>query len=122
MASPFTSEIVSLLQSSSKYDEIVQAKLKILKERNLITDKILKEFDLLPSKISMFRYLSLPKELDDTTIERLCLKSGIQVFSSKRFSTGMKNDHNAIRISISGPQNKQELIRGLKILKSILLS
>jgi len=122
MASPFTSEIVSLLQSSSKYDEIVKAKLKILKERNLITDKILKEFDLWPSKTSMFRYLSLPKEFDDAVIENLCLKSGIQVFSSKRFSTGMKNDQNAIRISISGPQNKQELIRGLKILKNILLS
>lgn len=63
MPSPFTAEIVSLLQATSKYDEIVSIKLNILKERNKITDDILKEFNLIPFKTSLFRYLSLPKTL-----------------------------------------------------------
>ncbi len=122
MSSPFTSEIVSLLQTTLKYDDIVNTKLKLLKERNQILDNALKEYNLLPSSISLFRYLILPSGWSDTTIERLCLESGLQVFSSKRFSIGMNIDHNAIRISVSAPNNLDELKKGLLILKNILSS
>lgn len=122
MSSPLNSEIVSLLQRTSKYDEIIKTKLKIIKERNLLADKILNEFDLIPSKTSFFRYLSLPEGFSDTTIERLCLESGVQIFSSKRFSIGMNNNHNAIRISVSAPKNTDELIKGLKLLKNTITS
>lgn len=122
MTSPMTAEIVSLLQATSKYDEIVNIKLKILKERNQITDDMLKEFDLIPSKTSLFRYLTLPKDFDDIEIEHHCLKSGVQVFSSKRFSTGMNSKHNAIRISIGSPQNENELIKGLAIIRDVIKS
>ncbi|WP_432665778.1 PLP-dependent aminotransferase family protein [Wukongibacter baidiensis] len=122
MASPLTSEIVSLLQNTLKYDEIVDIKLKILKERNQILDDTLKEYNLLPSSTSLFRYLILPNEWSDTNIERICLESGLQIFSSKRFSIGMSTDHNAIRISVSAPNNLEELKRGLLILKNALFS
>lgn len=122
MSSPLNSEIVSLLQRTSKYDEIINTKLKIIKERNQITDKILNDFDLIPSKTSFFRYLSLPNGFSDTTIERLCLESGVQIFSSKRFSIGMNNNHNAIRIAVSAPKNNNQLFKGLKLLKDTITS
>ncbi|MBU5486309.1 PLP-dependent aminotransferase family protein [Clostridium sp. MSJ-11] len=122
MPSPFTSELVSLLQTTSKYNEIVDAKLKILKERNELLDTILNEYNVLPSNTSLFRYLILPNEWSDTAIERLCLESGIQVFSSKRFSIGADAHHNAIRISVSAPRSSDELKKGLQILKDVLTS
>jgi len=45
MSSPMTAEIVSLLQATSKYDEIVIIKQSILKKRNQIADDILKVFN-----------------------------------------------------------------------------
>lgn len=122
MSSPFTSEIVSLFQATSKYDEIVKAKLKILKERNKILDNTLNEYNLLPSPTSLFRYLILPSGWSDTYIERLCLESGLQIFSSKRFSIGMNTNHNALRISVSAPKDSGELREGLQILDDILTS
>jgi DNA-binding transcriptional MocR family regulator len=60
--------------------------------------------------------------MNDVEIEHLCLKAGLQVFSSKRFATGIIDNHNGIRISISSPKNKEELIRGLEILRDVLKS
>lgn len=120
MSSPMTAEIVSLMQATSKYDEIIDMKLKILKKRNQITDDILKDFNLTASKTSLFRYLSLPKSFENLDTEHLFLKSGLQVFSSKRFSTGIDSKHNAIRISISSPQNENELRKGLEIIRDVI--
>ncbi len=122
MASPLTAEIISLLQSSQAYDAIVRNKLSILEERNRITDEILKGFDLIPSKSSLFRYLSLPEGFIDTEIENNCLKSGVQVFSAKRFSTGINCRHNAIRISIGSPKDSNELVKALEIIRTVLES
>ena len=122
MASPFTSEMVSLLQATSRYHDIVEKKIEILKGRNRIVDDTLKEYNLLPSTTALFRYLVLPAGWKDTVIERLCLESGIQVFSSKRFSLGMNTTHNAIRVSVGAPNNLNELKEGLLILKDVLSS
>ncbi len=122
MSSPLTSEIVSLFQATSKYDTIIKAKIKILEERNRILDEILVGHDIAPSQTGLFRYLLLPKGLDDTNVEGICLKSGIQVFSSKRFSMGMNTLQNGIRISVSGPNNLDELKAGLGILQEVLSS
>lgn len=120
MASPLNAEIVSLFQTTGKYTEIADIKVGILKKRNKKTDEILREFSLIPSKTSMFRYLLLPSNINDTVVEDLCLKSGVQVFSSKRFLTGTDSRENAVRLSISSPENNQKLIEGLKILKNLI--
>lgn len=122
MSSPMTAEIISLLQATSKYDEIINIKQSILKKRNQTADNILKEFDLTPSKTSLFRYLSLPKNFEDIDTEHIFLKSGVQIFSAKRFSTGVDIKHNAIRISIGSPQNESELIKGLEIIRDVIKS
>lgn len=122
MPSPLTAEIVSLLQATSKYDDIINIKLNLLKKRNQIADDMLREFDLVASTTSLFRYLSLPKDFDDVEAEHHFMKAGIQVFSSKRFSTGMDNKHNAIRISVSSPKNESELVKGFEIIRDVIKS
>lgn len=122
MASPLNAEIVSLLQVTSSYNNIVEKKLKILKERNLIFDEVLKGYSFIPSSTSLFRYLLLPKGCNAATIEYLALEARVQIFSANRFFVGTHDANNAIRISISSPKNSDELRRGLNVIKDILSS
>lgn len=122
MVSPLNAEIVSYLLNSSRYQKIIQAKALIMKKRNELVDDILGDFNLIPNKTSLFRYLSLPESYSEVDIESLCLKNGVQVFSLKRFSLSTNPDTNAIRLSISGPDNIKHLEKGLLIIKEILKS
>lgn len=120
MASPINSEIITQLLSSSKYDQIVTAKRLIIRERNKLVDNILCDYTLIPNETSLFRYLILPQSISDKDIELACLVKGVQVFSSKRFSVSTHPHKNGIRLSISGPQNIEELRKGLLIIRDVL--
>lgn len=120
MASPLNAEILSHLLNTTKYNQIIASKLSILKERNRLVDNILKEYNLIPNDTALFRYLTLPSSISDKDIELSCLKKGVQVFSSKRFATSTHPNKNAIRLSVSGPKNMEELKRGLLIIKDVL--
>lgn len=120
MASPINAEIVSQLLNSSKYDELVKIKIATLKERNQLVDHILHDYHLIPNQASLFRYLILPESISDKNIELACLEKGVQIFSSKRFSISTHPNQNAIRLSISGPKDMEELRKGLLIIKEVL--
>lgn len=122
MASPLNAEILSHLLNTSKYDQIVKLKLSILKERNKIVDDILSNYNLMANETSLFRYLILPPSVSDKDIELSCLKRGVQIFSSKRFIASTHPVRNAIRLSVSGPENIEELRKGLLIVKEVLKS
>ena len=120
MASPLNAEIVSQLQNSSKYDVIVASKILRMKERNSLVNDILSDYHLIPNGTSLFRYLILPKSISDKDIESSCLEKGVQIFSSKRFLVSTHPNKNAIRLSISGPRDIEELRKGLLIVKEVL--
>ena len=120
MASPLNAEIVSQLQNSSKYDVIVASKILRMKERNSLVNDILSDYHLIPNGTSLFRYLILPKAISDKDIESSCLEKGVQIFSSKRFLVSTHPNKNAIRLSISGPKDIEELRKGLLIVKEVL--
>lgn len=120
MASPLNAEILSHILSTSKYNEIINSKLSILKNRNKIVDEILGDYHLVPSDTSLFRYLILPSTISDQDIELACFKKGVQVFSAKRFIVGTHPNQNAIRLSVSGPSNTDELKKGLSSIKDVL--
>ena len=120
MASPLNAEILSHILSTSKYNDIIEAKLSILKNRNKIVDEILGDYHLLPSETSLFRYLILPPKISDKNIELACFKKGVQVFSAKRFIVGTHPNQNAIRLSVSGPNNTDELKKGLLSIREVL--
>ena len=122
MASPINAEIVAQLQSSSKYDEIIASKLLKMKKRNTLVDDILGNYHLIPNETSLFRYLILPQSISDIGIELSCLEKGLQIFSSKRFLVSTHPNKNAIRLSISGPKDIEELRKGLLIVKDVLIA
>jgi DNA-binding transcriptional MocR family regulator len=120
MASPFNAEIVSLFITSNLYAEIVKKKRDKLKERNKIYDKVMADHESISSINSMYRFLTLSEKYDDVIIERMCYERGVQVFSAKRFLIGPKNEPNGLRIAVSAPNNIDDLMIGLEIIRSVL--
>jgi DNA-binding transcriptional MocR family regulator len=121
MASPFDSETVSKLIESGLALEIVKKKIDSIKNRNKITNSILDCFDIYGEIHSQFRWILLPKWLSGNHFEKVAKEKGVQVFCSERFAVGSNNISPAARIGICSPKSEDELIKGLNILKSVIL-
>lgn len=120
MVSPFNAEIVHQLINSPLADKIIKERREITIQRNILTDTILKDFDIWGDKYCNFRWLMLPEGLDGKLFETCAKKAGVQVYCAERFAIGNASVPAAVRISITAPQNLDELKRGLNIIKSIL--
>lgn len=120
VASPFTSEIVSLLQSSGAYERIENEKIRILKERNACFDRIMTGYRSHKSDTSCYRFIELSDEYDDIELEYLALEKGVQILSANRFFVGAKPEHPTLRLAISAPNTYEDLEKALLIVKSIL--
>lgn len=120
MASPFTSEIMSLLQSTGRYEQVVRMKIEILRERNALFDKIFKDYESIPSETALFRYLKLRPEHQCQLLEQMAFEAGVQVFDVNRFHVGVDQRIKALRISISSAKNMEELEKGLTILRDLM--
>lgn len=121
-ASTINAEVLTHLILTDKYDEICKLKREILHRRNSMVDSQLHNLQLLPAKTSFIRYVMLPTELSDIELEHECLKRGLQIFAAKRFSVGINQNANAIRLSVSGPKSSEQLLEGLQILKGVIES
>jgi DNA-binding transcriptional MocR family regulator len=121
MASPFDSETVSKLIESGLALKIVKKKIDSIKNRNKITNSILDCFDIYGEIHSQFRWILLPKWLSGNHFEKVAKEKGVQVFCSERFAVGSNNISPAARIGICSPKSEDELIKGLNILKSVIL-
>ncbi|WP_088225992.1 PLP-dependent aminotransferase family protein [Desulfosporosinus sp. FKB] len=120
MASPYTSEIVSLLQSTGAYERIEAEKIRLLKERNQRFDDIMTGYDVLPAPTSCYRFLQLPGSYDDVELEYLALEKGVQILSANRFYVGSKTEKPTLRLAVSAPNTLEELEIALGIIKELL--
>lgn len=120
MASPYTGEILSLLQSTGQYDEFVRMKMEELKHRNDLFNEIFAGEDYINCDSSMYRCVRIPSHYSEQEIENKALEKGVQVFGINRFAAGVGSDEKGIRLSISSPKTHHELEKGLKIIKEIL--
>jgi len=120
MASPYTSEIVSLLQSTGLYERIEEEKIRMLKERNKYFDEIMTGYGVLPAPTSCYRFMELPGSYDDVELEYLALEKGVQILSANRFYVGAKPEKPTIRLAVSAPNTLEELETALNIIKELL--
>lgn len=120
MASPYTSEIVSLLQSTGAYGRIEEEKIRLLKERNKRFDEIMTGYDVLPAPTSCYRFIKLPSSYNDVELEYLALEKGVQILSANRFYVGSKPEKPTIRLALSAPYTIEELEIALNIIKELL--
>jgi DNA-binding transcriptional MocR family regulator len=120
MASPYTSEIVSLLQSTGAYERIEKEKIRLLKGRNQSFDEIMTGYDVLPAPTSCYRFIQLPHGYDDVELEYLALEKGVQILSANRFYVGSKPEKPTVRLAVSAPNSLEELETALTIIKELL--
>ncbi len=120
MASPYNAEVMSLLQSTGQYDDLVTFKLEELKERNRLFDEVFEGYDHIASETAMYRCIQLPEHYSEDRIEQEALRKGVQVFGISRFKSGIDTKLKGIRVAISSPKNHKELMDGMTIVRDIL--
>ncbi|WP_295731131.1 PLP-dependent aminotransferase family protein [uncultured Limosilactobacillus sp.] len=101
--------------------QIIDHKLSLAKQANHIFDQIYGQSS--PNEITelaYFRNLPVSARSEGQDIEADLLKKGIRCFSSKRFKVNAGNQHDFLRVSLSGTKSMNELSRGLKLLQQYL--
>lgn len=112
--------ILANLIETGRADEILKQKQQTAEERNIIVNQIFSDYTVHGNRRDYFRWLILPEGWTGKEFE-LCAKvSGVQIFCAERFSVGSNPAHPAVRIALSSVKNKNELIKGLNIIKDLL--
>lgn len=120
MVSPLNLEIVNRIFNTDLVDKLVDAKKQELRERNELVNEALRGYDVEGALTCQFRWLHLPDKWTGKDFEEAADKAGVQVFCAERFTIGQTAAPKAVRICISAPKNKEELLTGLTRLKNIL--
>lgn len=120
MASPITAELVARLIKSGKADTILNNKREEARKRNDLAKKYLSEYDVAGRPCGFFQWLILPDKWQGREFELTLHQAGVQVFCAEKFVVGSSQFPSAIRISLSGPDTKEELERGLMTIKDLL--
>lgn len=120
MAAPLEVEITSQLIETGVAQKIIQEKRIELQRRNKLVDKYLSDFPIKGEANSQFRWLRLPPKWTGKQFEAVAKENGVQVFCCERFIVGSAIVEPAVRLAISTPHNREDLEKGLKIIKNIL--
>lgn len=113
-------EIITELIHSGTANKIIEKKIALAKERNLIYHQYFPLAAECASKLSFFQWLPLPKHLTGSQFEKLAEEQGIHVFCSDRFAVGNTEQGAFVRLAISSPADIVELKKGLEIIKYLL--
>ena len=120
MAPPLEAEVVSQLIDSGLARQMVEEKRRELRRRNRLTERYLGNFSLLGESGAQFRWLELPPGWSGRSFEEAARARGVQVFGWERFAVGGGRVTPGVRLAISSPRSRQELERGLGLLRNLL--
>ena len=120
MAPPLEAEVVSQLIDSGLARQMVEEKRRELRRRNQLTERYLGNFSLLGESGAQFRWLELPPGWSGRSFEEAARARGVQVFGWERFAVGGGRVTPGVRLAISSPRSRQELERGLGLLRNLL--
>jgi DNA-binding transcriptional MocR family regulator len=101
-------------------ERIIAAKAKEAAARNALALKKLAPYALRSRPEGFFVWLSLPTEWTGREMELASRMAGVRVFSAERFAVGGRAAEAAIRISLTGPETREELSRGLDLVAGVL--
>lgn len=118
--SPLMIELVSRLINSGVAEKITKLKRENTNERNRIINRVLDSYDVRGDENCIFRWLILPEKFSGEDFEKRAYERGVQVYASERFVVGNTKPVGAVRLAVGSPKNENELMEGLKIIKSLL--
>lgn len=118
--SHFNCEVAASLIESGMADRIVALKREEAESRSRIADELLAGWRMSGSKRDYFRFLYLPDGWSGREFERAAAAAGVRVSCADRFAIGGQSAPAAVRLSLSAARNREELHRGLGILRGLL--
>ncbi|MFZ2959417.1 MAG: PLP-dependent aminotransferase family protein [Candidatus Ozemobacteraceae bacterium] len=121
MASPLNAAIVSYIIASESIETIIRNKRQEARYRTAMAEKSLAGFSLHTRPTGYFLWLNLPPGWTGHEFELTAREAGVRVFGAEKFAVGGSAAPAAVRISLTGPETREELARGLEILRTILV-
>ena len=120
MTPPLNVELVSMWIKDGTADEVVELKQKAATKRLAMAAEILKGYRFMSIRTGFFIWLSLPKPWRGLPFEIRMRELGVNVFGAEKFTVGDAHAPAAVRISLSGAKNMDELAIGLQLVKRVL--
>lgn len=120
--SNFLSELAARLVLSGKYEALLERRLALIRERNIIAENILGDYKMAGDGRSLCKWLFLPDKMTGTEFEKSALEHNVLLYGSEHFAVGRSTPAPGARLSICTPKTAAELERALTILRDILKS
>jgi len=117
---PLTGEIFTRWLDDGIIERTILKRKKEIAALNHITRELLSDFDLQSDIQSYNAWLTLPDNWSSADFAMEAQKRGVLVAPAEIFAVDKKTPNNAVRLSIGSISDKEELKRGLVILKNIL--
>lgn len=109
-------QLFTRIVNLGKFDKIRELRIKEVKERNKLFDKICSGITSSGDKYCPLRWAFIPdgKNITPSQIENDLLEKGIQIYSAERFVVGNSDIPQAIRISLISEHDHDLYVSGLK--------
>lgn len=115
--SPLLATVSAGLIEDGLADEIIADRKKLLVERNLVVNDVLKGCAAPSELTAPLRYVQLPAAFSGQSFERRAEAAGVQVYGAERFAIGGRPAPNTVRIAVTAPPTVGDLREGLERLK-----
>ncbi len=120
MAPTLNAAIVSECIKDGIADAIIKAKRQEAVRRFEIAQKELSGYSFTGPSTGYYIWLNLPAHWSGNELEIRARKAGVNIFGAEKFIVGSALPPPAARISLSGPDTKEQLTQGLGIIAKIL--
>ena len=120
MAPPLNCELASMWINDGTADAIIEAKRSEASRRYMAACDELEGFRFRGKPSGFYVWLELPEPWTGQALEEAARDKGVGVFSAERFTVGETPPPPAVRLALTGPENREELRRGISIIRDIL--
>lgn len=121
MVPPLNVEIVAKWFVDGELERVVECKRNEAKKRVALARSILTTGTLHTQPSSFFGWWELPEPWTGQQFELVAKRSGVNVFGAEKFIVGDAHAPRAVRVSLTGTEDIEELEKGLRILQRVLM-
>ena len=120
MAAPLMAEIASEWINDGTADSLIEQKRQEASARQEIANRVLKGFKFDAHPFSFHLWLHLPEQWRNNEFLAQLKRRGVVVTPPEAFVPGREEVPHAVRVCLGPPRTRQELERGLDIIREVL--
>lgn len=120
MTPPLNVELACMWIAEGEADAAVFRKREEARWRNELARDVLQGLEFAGHDTGFFIWLSLPGQWTGTALSAAARRAGVNVFGAEKFAVGDSRVPARARVSLSGPWEREELRKGLIILRDLL--